>query len=50
MGKVVGQLVQLDKGLGLEHELEAALQLLEAEAAFGVVLVELGGNPVPVCI
>ncbi len=50
MGQVARQLVQVDEGLGAKDEVEPALQLLEAEATLGEVLVQLGGEAVPVCI
>ena len=48
MGQVARQLVQVDEGLGAKDEVEAPLQLLEAEAALGEVLVEFGGETFPV--
>lgn len=48
--QVARQLVEVDEGLGNKDELDPALQLLEAEPALGVVLVQLGGKTFPICI
>ena len=50
MGQVARQLVQVDEGLGAKDEVDPPLQLLEAEATLGEVLVEFGGESFPVCI
>ncbi len=50
MRQVARQLVEVDQGLGDEGELDPALQLLKAEPALGVVIVQLGGKTFPIRI
>jgi hypothetical protein len=50
MGQVARQLVKVDERLRREDEVEAALQFLEAEPAFGEMLVQLGRETVTVGI
>jgi hypothetical protein len=48
--QIARQLVQIDERLGREHEVETALELLEAEATLGKVLVQLRSKAFPVSI
>ena len=48
VGQVTRQFVQVDQRLRREHEVEAALKLLQAEPALGEVLVELLRKTFPV--
>jgi len=50
MRQVARQLVQLDERRGRVDEVEAALQLLEAETALGEVLVKFSCEPFPVLV
>jgi hypothetical protein len=48
--QVARQFVQVNQRLGGEDEVEAALELIEAEPALGKVLVKLLGKTFPVGI
>jgi hypothetical protein len=50
MRQVARQFVKVDERLRRENEVEAALQLLEAEPALGEMLVQLGRETVTVCV